>query len=41
MDHDINAEDLEFLLRWLDSKDGEQSWEKDEKNGIGYPTIRW
>ncbi len=31
MDHQITAEDLEFM-RWLDSKEFEQYWEKDEKN---------
>ncbi len=27
----MSAEDMGFM-RWLDSKDGEQHWEKDEKN---------
>ncbi len=29
MDHQITAEDLEFS-KWLDSKVGEQYWDKDE-----------
>ncbi len=28
MDHQITDEDLEFM-RWLDSTDGDQNWEKD------------
>ncbi len=30
MDHQITTEDLEFK-RWLDSKEGEQHWEKECK----------
>ena len=30
MDHQITTEDREFM-RWLDSKDGERYWEKDDK----------
>ena len=30
MDHQITTEDREFM-RWLDSKEGERYWEKDDK----------
>ena len=30
MDHQITTEDLEFM-RWLDSKEAEQFWERDYK----------
>ncbi len=30
MDHQVTTEDKEFM-RWLDSKEGERFWEKDEK----------
>ena len=30
MDHKITTEDLEFM-RWLDSKEGEHFWEKDDE----------
>ncbi len=38
MDHQITAEDLEFM-RWLDRKEGEQYWEKDEKDEKGDPAF--
>ncbi len=30
MDHQLTAEDVEFV-RWVDSKEHEQYWEKDER----------
>ena len=30
MDHQVTTEDREFM-RWLDSKEGEQYWDKDDK----------
>ena len=30
MDHQITTEDREFM-RWLDSKEGEHYWDKDDK----------
>jgi hypothetical protein len=30
MEHQLTADDIEFM-RWLDSKEGEQYWDRDEK----------
>ena len=30
MEHQLTADDIEFM-RWLDSKEGEQYWDRDDK----------
>ncbi len=40
MDHQVTAQDMEFL-KWLDGKDWEPYWEKDEKVEKVIPRSGW